>query len=168
MSLFKITNEITSKDVKLIDETLSIKLIDKYAQSNEKPDITTWKHELFLSKDVIKNSIKDLEELKYSIELLMNGQAQVVREISHIDDETGELVIDTPIEYNEIPTSRIEIEDLLFNLVKADYELKKIGEYTFDDTTLKRITDYVVDNFIKYSDGSGVATFTMFENLIKY
>lgn len=167
MSLFKITSETgTTTTENTLNVDLSMALINKYATSDTLPDIGAWKHELFLSKEKIKNGINDLEQIKNSITLIMNGQALVVREVSHIDSETGEKVIDTPAEYNTIPTDVTYLRQLLFDLVKMDYSIKKTGDYNFTDAELRNLTDYVANMFIKYSDGSGSASFSTFRSLI--
>lgn len=164
MSLFKLTtDDIITTTIEMSSQK-SVQLINMCAMNL--PDVKAWKHELFVDEHTLSNAINDIIEIKLSITLIMKGEALVTREQSHIDEITNELIIDVPNTYNIIPTNEIELQDILFQLVKNDYKLKKSGEYTFDDSTLKTLTDYIANTFIKYSDGSGNADFTIFKNLI--
>jgi len=165
MSLFNLLQISQIEEVNQFNEILSLKVIDKYAQSNSAPDIISWKHELFIDANTLRSSITDLEQIKNSITSIMTGLSIETEEENHFDDE-GILIIDQISIPYSVPTSIDGLKNTLFEIIKRDFDLKKNIEYTFTDESLKYVTNYIVDNFIKYIDGSGVAEFGRFVSII--
>ena len=140
------------KDVKeVVPVTVTVEqqnlMTDLYVST--KGNVTKTKHEmgkLRVSSSVIKQEFAKKAEIFNNVKQVMIGKIVISTEESHIDDKTGETVIDKEIVYNTIP--------------KTSTGLKIESAKSFDE--VKVVVDYVVDKIIKGADGTDKCTWNKF------
>ena len=116
-------------------------ITDDFAEGK---NVTEIKHTRFIPTNLILQSIKHKKDTEKLVIQLMKGNYLIAPEVSHLDEETGEKVIDTEAEYNSKPTTLVNLKAQV-NLHRPDCS----------------ITDYNIDSII--SNGTSAGTWTAFK-----
>ena len=119
--------------------------------------VSTSKIKWFISR-VIR--IRDLSEN------LVKGLVIKTAEVNHIDEETGEVVIDTPAVLYASPTSITDLKNKLVESLANNYELTDILYDATSPTELSTAVKYVAEKLINYSNIANDATFSWWKGKV--
>lgn len=145
------------KDVKeVVPVTVTVEqqnlMTDLYVST--KGDVIKTKHEmgkLRVSSNIIKQEFAKKAEIFGNVKQVMTGKIVISAEESHMDEKTGETIIDKEVVYNTIP---ITVTGLKTESAKS-----------FSET--KSVIDYTVDKVIKGADGTNECTWDKFKLMFK-
>jgi len=76
---------------------------------------------VLLSKELIDYVYDGIDAIEETSRLLMRGEYIVTPEVSHIDSDTGEIVIDTPTVFAPVPATAVELRQAIAPLFSEDY-----------------------------------------------
>jgi hypothetical protein len=113
----------------------------------EKKDLSTAMSELFIPKNIIDATYKDIREIEAMVQRIMEGKAVVT--FAEFDENEIEI---SPVEYNTIPTTLDELKTLSFNLIARDFDEKVSSSYTIEQIEDLRVKIYFcIDTLIQHS-----------------
>ncbi len=120
-------------------------IVDDYAEGL---GVTEIKHKRLIPRGYIVSGIAKIKTIERTVIALMREQVVITPEVSHIDEATGEKVIDTAVVYNAKPNLRGDLETFI--------------EAAFTDCSVTAL-DYLVDKIINKATAAG--TWSAFKNI---
>ena len=123
MTLFNTTNTFTETNVTAIDAQAIYVLL----KTKNSSDIRREDNYRMFNIEQVQAEIKKLESEMVS---KMNGSYVTVEEVSHIDEESGETVIDTPVEYFSVTTEVALKESMSSDILDTDTLVEDVRIYS--------------------------------------
>ena len=109
-------------------------------------------HKLGLSQEIIDYVFTGIDNFQIRSRSFMRGEVLLTPEVSHLDPVTGLKVIDTPAVYNVVPTTQVQLRDL----VKPEF---------LDDFPAVFI-NLISDEMFRWSKFDGTGTFNFYKTNI--
>lgn len=155
MTGFKILEDITIQNYQTeltLDDINNI--VDAFAN---RKDITTARHALKFSREVISAAYKDIQEVANTVYKLMNGVSVKVKETIN---EDGSI---TPAINYAVPQTTAELKAWTWELIVRDFDQKVAANYSIEDIAdLQSKAELVVDKTIHYSKADGTGDWVFF------
>ena len=123
MTLFNTTNTFTETNVTAIDAQAIYVLL----KTKNSSDIRREDNYRMFNIEQVQAEIKKLESEMVS---KMNGSYVTVEEVSHIDEESGETVIDTPVEYFSVTTETALKESMSSDILDVDTLVEDVRKWS--------------------------------------
>ncbi len=108
-------------------------------------------HQLGLSIELIEYVYQGMSDIQDASRLLMRDEYLITPEVTHID-ANGQIVIDTPAVYADVPTTQVLLRQAIAPLFQDDYPIL--------------FTSNVVNAMIKCSKWGGTGSFAFYQSQI--